>query len=374
MVNENLIFIKPATEQHEQPTISKVIDFLKMFMPITIAKRIVCIIVLSIGISIEEASRVSGFCEKTVVAIKKKLNSNEVDILFVIGGGGRKSPLADFESAIINEVNQNAYHTKQQIADMIFEKYGIKVTQQTVGKLLKKNGIKRLKCGSLPAKANPAKQRAFYDETLHPLMECAKNGIIELLFVDASHFVMGCDFLGSVYGKVRRLVLTGSGRKRYNVLGALNFVSKKITTITNDTYITSTQICELLKKLAVEYVGKTIYLVLDNASYQTCYLVKNLATELGINLVFIPPYSPNLNLIERFWKFTKGKLRTKYYTHFDEFSNRIDSIISSSDGAYKMDLDSLISEKVQLFDCSEKEKMDTASLTKCDQNSLQKAA
>jgi transposase len=94
--------------------------------------------VLSVGLTTKEASRISGFCEKTVASIKMKLDANEIDLLFDIGGGGRKSPLADFESAIIDEVNQNAYHTKQQIADMIVEKYGIKITPQAVGKLLKK--------------------------------------------------------------------------------------------------------------------------------------------------------------------------------------------------------------------------------------------
>ena len=118
--------------------VSKVIEFLGIFMPITLVKRIVCIVVLSVGISVEETARISGFCEKTVKSIKKRLESNEVDTLFVISGGGRKSPLEDFESAIIDEINQNAYHTKQQIADMIFDKHGIKVTPQAVGKLLKK--------------------------------------------------------------------------------------------------------------------------------------------------------------------------------------------------------------------------------------------
>ena len=118
---------------------------------------------------------------------------------------------------------------------------------------------------------------------LHPLMEQAKDGVIELLFVDPSHFVMGCDYLGSVYGFVRRFIRTGSGRKRYNVLGALNFLSKKLTTITNDSYITSFQVCELLQNLTVEYAGKAIYIILDNASYQKCNLVKNMAADLGIN-------------------------------------------------------------------------------------------
>ena len=71
---------------------------------------------------------------------------------------------------------------------------------------------------------------------------------------------------------------------------------------------------------------------------------------MGINLVFIPSYSPNLNLIERFWKFTKSKLRTKYYTDFNEFANKIDKIISSSDDECKIEVDKLITEKVQLFD------------------------
>ena len=133
-----------------------------------------------------------------------------------------------------------------------------------------------------------------------------------LLFMDASHFVMGSDFLGAVWGKVRRFVKTFSGRQRYNVLGAINFITKKVTVVTNTTYITATEICMMLRKVADEYAGKTIHIVLDNARYQKCSDVKNLAASLGIELVFIPPYSPNLNVIERLWKFVKGKLRSKY--------------------------------------------------------------
>jgi len=181
-------------------------------------------------------------------------------------------------------------------------------------------------------------------------MELATNKKISLFFVDASHFVMGCDFLGYVYGKVRHLVRTCSGRKRYNVLGALNFVSKSLVTIANDSYITATQVCELLKKVAAEYAGKPVYLVLDNASYQKCRIVWDLANELGIHLVYIPPYSPNLNLIERLWKFVKGKLRTRYYGDFDVFTEKINSIVDSTGKENKAALDRLISNKVQLFD------------------------
>ena len=181
-------------------------------------------------------------------------------------------------------------------------------------------------------------------------MKSAINGKIALLFLDASHFVMGGDFLGYIYGKVRRFIKTYSGRSRYNVLGALNFVTKKMTVVANDGYIAALEVCEILRKLALEYVETPIYLVLDNARYQKCKVVTDLARELGINLTYIPPYSPNLNLIERLWKHVKGKLRTKYYDQFDEFQLTINSIIYETDKNDKILIDRLIGEKVQLFD------------------------
>jgi hypothetical protein len=78
--------------------------------------------------------------------------------------------------------------------------------------------------------------------------------------------------------------------------------------------------------------------------------VRQLAASLGISLVYIPSYSPNLNLIERFWKFAKAKLRTRYYDDFDLFRSAIDSIVDSSDQVCKAAIDSLIGSKVQLFD------------------------
>jgi transposase len=181
-------------------------------------------------------------------------------------------------------------------------------------------------------------------------MKSAQKGVTQLLFVDASHFVMGCDFLGYIYGITRKFIKTYSGRKRYNVLGALNFITKKVTTVTNDTYITAAEVCELLRKIAAEYAGQTVHLVLDNARYQKCHIVQQLADDLGIQLVYIPSYSPNLNLIERFWKFTKCELRSKYYDQFQLFREQIDNIIDSSISTNNAVVNRLIGEKVQLFD------------------------
>lgn len=190
----------------------------------------------------------------------------------------------------------------------------------------------------------------FYEDVLRPLMQKADASELTLLFLDASHFVMGCDFLGCIYGTVRRFVLTFSGRKRYNVLGAIDYATKKVLTVTNESYITAAEVCEMLHRISAEYAGKAVHLVLDNARYQKCRAVMELAGQLGIVLNYVPPYSPNLNLIERLWKFVKGELRTKYYDDFGIFRERIDSLIGSTSNENKGRISKLIGQKVQLFD------------------------
>ena len=120
-------------------------------------------------------------------------------------------------------------------------------------------------------------------------MEKARQGKVVLLFVDASHFVMGCDFLGYLWCRVRRWVRTFSGRGRCSVLAALDYVSRKVCTVVNDEYITATQVCELLRKLAETYPGWIIHLVPDNVRYQKSQVVIELAAELGITLKTICP-------------------------------------------------------------------------------------
>ncbi len=105
----------------------------------------------------------------------------------------------------------------------------------------------------------------------------------------------------------------------------------------------------MLCQIASEYKGLPIHLVLDNARYQKCAAVQELAGELGIALEYIPPYSPNLNLIERIWKFTKSELRSKYYGDFKSFREKIDSTICSTSGSNKTKIDKLIGKGIQLY-------------------------
>jgi len=202
----------------------------------------------------------------------------------------------------------------------------------------------------MPSKVNPENQSAFLNDTLRPAIEEAKMGLLELFFIDASHFVMG-GLPGRLWCKVRRWIKTSSGRKRYNVLGALNFISKKIETIANDSYITSSQVVQLLVNIATKYIGKNIAIILDNVRYQRCALVKDKAAELGIQLIFLPTYSPNLNLIERVWKFVKSEvLNAVYIDSFKEYSERISGFIETIDTVYTERMESLVTENFQLFD------------------------
>ena len=136
-----------------------------------------------------------------------------------------------------------------------------------------------------------------------------------------------------------------------NVLGALDFATKQLTTITNTTYVTSTTVCELLQLLVAQNPGVPMTLVLDNARYQHCQLVQNLAAELSVELLFLPSYSPNLNLIERLWKYVKKDcLNSKYYETFTRFQCAITDCLARINSDGEKDMKSLISRNFQLFD------------------------
>jgi len=146
-------------------------------------------------------------------------------------------------------------------------------------------------------------------------------------------------------------VRTPSGRKRLNVLGALDFATKKLTMISNTGYINSGTVCELLHKLRAECGELPITLVLDNARYQRCKLVQELAAELSIDLMYLPSYSPNLNLIERLWKHVKNKaLNGKYYETFDSFRETIESTLQQLNTRGYKEIETLITRNFQLFD------------------------
>ena len=141
-------------------------------------------------------------------------------------------------------------------------------------------------------------QAEFLEQRLEPALAAARAGVAHLFFVDAAHFVKG-SFLCCVWCLVRLMIRAGSGRQRYSVLGAWNAVTRELITITNTTVVNTDTMCELLRAVASRGLFGPVTMVLDNARYQRNAVVQALAAELGIVLLFLPSYSPNLNLIER---------------------------------------------------------------------------
>lgn len=184
---------------------------------------------------------------------------------------------------------------------------------------------------------------------MEPRLAEAQRGQRTLFFVDAAHFVFS-PFLGVLWCFQRLFVKAPSGRQRLNVLAALHATSKELVTIKNLTYITAETVCELLRLLAGAYPGMPITLILDNARYQRCALVQSLAQQLGIELLFLPPYSPNLNLIERFWKFVKKQcLYSKYYPDSECFQQAILDCIERAPTKHKAELETLLTLRFQTF-------------------------
>ena len=153
-------------------------------MPQTLAKQIASIILIATGIPNNQVTELTGVCDRSVRTLRKALERNEIAGLFHVGGGGR-SKLANVEKEIIEEINR----LPQLSANSGYGVWKIQNKGFAVrySKAVKKNGIKRLKCGSLPAKADPSEQRGFYENVLHSLMDLAKDNKITLLFTDASH-------------------------------------------------------------------------------------------------------------------------------------------------------------------------------------------
>lgn len=200
-------------------------------------------------------------------------------------------------------------------------------------------------------------QQTFHDDKLQPRLDEAKQGKRTVLFVDAAHFVMGA-FLGMVWSFVRVLLPSASGRRRHNVLGAYDPIRHEAITVTNDTYINQSVFCEFLDKIAAAYrdAGRPITLVLDNARYQKCQSVTDRAAELEIELLYLPAYSPNLNLIERLWRFVKKEvLYSTHYEKFEIFKNSIDTCIAELSSRFKDKMQTLMTMEFQLF--SEKTKI-----------------
>jgi transposase len=193
-------------------------------------------------------------------------------------------------------------------------------------------------------------QDKFLETELKPCLDAAVAGQGHVFFVDAAHFVFGT-FLCCLWSFARIFVRAASGRQRFNVLGAWDAVTRELIAVTNTTVVNTETMCELLRKIAA--VGRTgpITLVLDNARYQRNTSVQALAEQVGITLLFLPSYSPNLNLIERLWKYIKRRsLYGRYHPTFADFQAAIQEVLDGLPTTHAEPLKTLMTLNFQQFE------------------------
>ena len=119
-----------------------IINFLKLFMTETLAKRVLSIVLICAGLENSRVTELTGYCDRSVRSLRKEMAGGDISRLLTVGGGGRKSKTAGIEDGILAELEKGNYHTRQQVADMIHERFNVSISLSAVGKLLKKTGTK----------------------------------------------------------------------------------------------------------------------------------------------------------------------------------------------------------------------------------------
>jgi transposase len=180
-------------------------------------------------------------------------------------------------------------------------------------KWLRKNGFSYKKPKGVPHKFDEAKQQAFVAQYEQLKANCGADETI--LFMDAVHPTQATKISHGWIrtGQDKPIETTGS-RTRINLLGAMALNDIAGAIVNEYEFVNSETIVQFFGQLREKYpLNHKLYLILDGAGYHTAHVVKNAAISLNIELHYLPPYSPNLNPIERLWKVMNERARNSVY-------------------------------------------------------------
>jgi transposase len=284
----------------------------------------------------------------------RKFNEGGLDLLLADNRHGPVSGLAGFEQQAREAFKKVEPANSVEAAAKLSEITGRHVSPRTAIRWMRSLGMIFVKPVVIPSKADHERQFNFLTFTLMPLLKLAKMLRCVVYFVDAAHFVQSAS-AAPRWAFQRGVLQALSGRSRHNILAALNPIDKRIICVCEEAYVNAKSVIALLEKIRQAHKRRVVWIVLDNAAYQHCDLVRQKAKELGINLLFLPPYSPNLNLIERLWRLVRKEvLHNKYYKTFPEYKAAINNFINDlNEGKFADKMESLISLKFQLFENSQ---------------------
>lgn len=255
----------------------------------------------------------------------------------------------------INEIEElceylekNLCSKVEEIVAYIEKRYGIKYTVSGVTDLLHREDFVYKKTKIIPGKADAEKQKRFIEK--YNELKANKAPDDPIYFGDGVHPTHNTE---SHYAWIRKgknkEIRSNTGRQRLNINGAIDIETKEVVARYDDT-LNAQSTVELFKEIEKKHpLATNIYFILDNARYYQCHVVKEYLVNSKIKLVFLPPYSPNLNLIERLWKFFRKKItKGQYYEKFGEFKFACEQFFKDLK-RYKQELDSLLTENFQII-------------------------
>jgi transposase len=301
----------------------------------------------------EEIAKLVGVSTRQVgqwLRIFRNKGLDELCTLHYQGDPGRLGPAQ--VKRLRQEIETGVFHNADQIRTWIEATFGVTYSASGVKDLLRRIGASFHKVSGFFWKADVKEQKQFVRKYRRHKRQAGPK--TRRYFVDACHPVWGVDLLYSCWlltGQ-RFYVGVGNGRKRLNILGAYSpddhdYVDLRLT----KENITGEQFVKLLEKLLAKHPETEQFLLyLDNARYYSKPCVKLwLAAHRQFRLVFLPAYSPNLNLIERLWKFLRKKAFQRWHKTFEELQGAVAGVLDRL-GEYRDELSTLMTERFAIVE------------------------
>ncbi len=280
--------------------------------------RIKAVYSLAVGHNVSQVANILMIDEETLRNYRDRYLEGGIPGLLKTEFKGSECRLSELEIQVLKEELQSKiYLTTQALISFVEKEFNVIYTQSGMRDLLHRIGYEYKKPKLVPGNPDLEAQEIFakqYEEFMH-----AKSSSSEVLFLDAVHPEHNAM---AAYGWIKRgeqrELKTNSGRERLNLHGAINAETYQVT-ILESKMINAESTITLLEAIERAYpLAKSIMVILDNARYYYPRLVKEFLKNSKIRLIFLPSYSPNLNLIERIWKFFKKKVL--YNTYYKDIS------------------------------------------------------
>lgn len=312
------------------------------------ADRIKTILFLNQGFSYEQTSKLLMLDGVTIRRYEKEFQKTGVDGLLECryhGSNGYLTVVQEQELTI--HLKNYIYQTVKEVVVYVNSTYSKNYSVEGMTHLLHRLGFVYKKTKVLPGKVDLAKQEQF--KQAYQELKQTKKEKDKIYFLDASHPQHNnMPFYGWIYKGDIKTIKTNTGRKRVNLNGALNLEDMEITVLSEETINTHAMMRLILTLAEKQETGK-IYLIVDNASYNHSYELDLFLRDYPrVHLIYLPPYSPNLNVIERLWRFFHQKHRDKYFEKFKEFEDAV-LLFFKNINQYDTELKTLLTDSFQML-------------------------